>query len=352
MEPTHRAPDGGLGRLSRPHRMEGGADAIGASSRLRLRERRAVGDVIVSSMLFGGCNIAWRYGTGPAIGIVGYRMAIGAVIAVFIARWRGGGTWLDPLRVRSGRIAVVSSIAGLVAAGTMFRALDGPLAGLALACTPAVALLVRDRSGRVAVTAALGSSAAAIVGLTVAAGDGGVASVSWADAGIAVVFVGIDLFTLRALEVAVTERVDPMAIVSSTMIGGALLLLPFGLLLGAARDTDALGGALGAALAIALFGTVGRILRAAALPAAGVTAMAASSQMIALVTAAGGVVLFADRVTMVSAVCTAVAATLGAVAVVAGARWRLRRDPALGASLVGDDGWEDGTVGGGPRADA
>jgi len=332
--------------------MEGGADAIVPSSRVRLRERRAVGDVLISSVLFGGCNIAWRYGTGPAIGIVGYRMVIGAVIAVGIARWRGGGTWLDPLRVRSGRIAVAASIAGLVAAGSMFRALDGPLAGLALACTPAVALLVRDRSGRVAVAAALGSSVAAIVGLTVAAGDAGVASVSWGDAGIAVVFVAIDVFTLRALEVAVTERVDPMAIVSATMIGGAIVLVPFGLVLGAARDTDALGGALAAALAIALFGTVGRILRAAALPAAGVTAMAASSQVVALVTAVGGVVLFADEVTVVSAVCTAVAATLGAVAVVAGARWRLRRDPALGASLTRADGWEDGPVGGGTRADA
>ena len=332
--------------------MEGGADATAASSRTRLRERRAVGDVFVSSVLFGGCNIAWRYGTGPAIGIVGYRMVIGAVIAVLIARWRGGGTWLDPLRVRSGRIAVGASIAGLVAAGTMFRALDGPLAGLALACTPAVALLVRDRSGRVAVTAALGSSAAAIVGLTVAAGDAGVDSVSWGDAVIAVVFVAIDVFTLRALEVAVTERVDPTAIVSSTMIGGAILLLPVGILLGAARDTGTLGGALGAALAIALFGTVGRILRAAALPAAGVTATAASSQLIALVTAAGGVVLFADQVTAVSAVCTAVAAVLGAVAVIAGARWRLQRDPGLGAALEPIDGWEDGQVGGGSRADA
>ncbi|MFM8861490.1 MAG: hypothetical protein ACKOIA_03390 [Acidimicrobiia bacterium] len=332
--------------------MEGGADAIVPSSRVRLGERRAVGDVLISSVLFGGCNIAWRYGTGPAIGIVGYRMVIGSVIAVGIARWRGGGTWLDPLRVRSGRIAVAASIAGLVAAGSMFRALDGPLAGLTLACTPAVALLVRDRSGRVAVGAALGSSAAAIVGLTVAAGDAGVASVSWGDAVIAVVFVAIDVFTLRALEVAVTERVDPMAIVSATMIGGAIVLVPFGLVLGAARDTETLGGALAAALAIALFGTVGRILRAAAQPAAGVTAMAASSQVVALVTALGGVVLFADEVTAVSAVCTAVAATLGAVAVVAGSRWRLRRDPALGASLSRADGWEDGPVEGGPRADA
>lgn len=313
--------------------MEGGEGGIVPSSRVARRERRAVGDVLIASVLFGGCNIAWRFGTGPAIGIVGYRMAIGAVIAVLIARWRGGGTWLDPLRVRSGRIAVVASIAGLVAAGTMFRALDGPLAGLALACTPAVALLVRDRSGRLAVTAALGSSVAAIVGLTVAAGDVGVDSVTWGDAVIAVIFVGIDVFTLWALEVAVTERVEPMAIVSATMIGGAVVLLPLGVALGAARDIDALGGALAAALAIALFGTVGRILRAAALPAAGVTATAASSQLIALVTAAGGVVLFADRVTVVSAVCTALAATLGAVAVVAAARWRLVRRPGLGAPL-------------------
>jgi len=329
-----------------------GADREPSGRRVERRERRAVVDVLVSSVLFGGCNIAWRYGSGPALGIVGYRMVIGAVIAVAISRWRGGGTWLDPLRVRSGRVAVAASIAGLVAAGSMFRALDGPLAGLALACTPAVALLVRDRSGRLAVMAALGSSAAAIVGLTVAAGDTGLDSVSWGDAAIAVAFVAIDVFTLRALEVAVTDRVDPMAIVSSTMIGGAIILLPVGLALGATSDAAVLGGALAAALAIALFGTIGRILRAAALPAAGVTATAASSQLIALVTAAGGVVLFADRVTVVSIVCTAVAATLGAVAVVAAARWRLVRNPSLGAVLDRGVGWENGPEEGGRRADA
>jgi drug/metabolite transporter (DMT)-like permease len=92
-------------------------------------------------------------------------------------------------------------------------------------------------------------------------------------------------------------------------------------------------GALGAALAVALFGTVGRVLRTAALPAAGVTAVAASSQINALFTALGGVLLLNDSVTPVSLVCTVLAAALGATAVVAAARWRLSRTPDLGLAL-------------------
>ena len=307
------------------------AGSVGTA--VRVRERRAVTDVLVASVLFGGCNIAWRFGSGPVLGIVGYRVGFGALIAVGLARWRGGGSWLGPLRVRSGRLAVVVTIAGLLAAATMFRTLDGPLAGLALACTPAVALLVRDRSGRAAVAAALGSSTAAIVGLTVAAGDGGVDSVTWTGAIVAVVFIAIEIVSLRASEIAVEDGVDPMAIVSATMIGGTILLLPLSLAHGVVDGPSVIVGAIGAAVVIAVFGTIGRVLRTAALPAAGVTATAASSQLNALVTAVGGVVLFSDHITAVSVVCTTIAALLGAVAVVAAARWRLGRDPELGEAL-------------------
>lgn len=302
---------------------------------MRRREQRAVLDVLTASVLFGGCNIAWRFGSGPAIGVVGYRAALGAIVAVVISRRWDGASWISSLRVRSGRVAVLVSIAGLVAAGTMFRVLDGPLAGLALACTPAVALLVRDRSGRIAVAAALGSSIAAVIGLAVAAGDGGVDSVTWAGALAAVAFIGIEVVSLRTVEIAVEDEVDPLAIVSATMIGGTIILLPLGLAFGAARDPSTLWSALAAALAVAVFGTVGRVLRTAALPAAGVTATAASSQINALVTAIGGVILFSDEISPVSIVCTLVAAVLGATAVIAAARWRLSRDPTLGAVLGG-----------------
>lgn len=302
---------------------------------MRRREQRAVLDVLTASVLFGGCNIAWRFGSGPAIGVVGYRAALGAIVAVVISRRWDGASWISSLRVRSGRVAVLVSIAGLVAAGTMFRVLDGPLAGLALACTPAVALLVRDRSGRIAVAAALGSSISAVIGLAVAAGDGGVDSVTWAGALAAVAFIGIEVVSLRTVEIAVEDEVDPLAIVSATMIGGTIILLPLGLAFGAARDPSTLWSALAAALAVAVFGTVGRVLRTAALPAAGVTATAASSQINALVTAIGGVILFSDEISPVSIVCTLVAAVLGATAVIAAARWRLSRDPTLGAVLGG-----------------
>lgn len=258
---------------------------------------------------------------------------MGAVVAVLISRRQGAGSWREPLRVRSGRIAVAVQVVGLVAAGTMFRTLDGPLAGLALACTPAVALLVRDRAGRFSTFAALGSSFAAIIGLTVAAGGDGVDAVTWAGAAIAVAFVAIEVIGLRTSELAVEDGVNPTTLVSSTMISGSIILLPIGLAFGTLRQPWTIWGALGAALAVALFGTIGRVLRTAALPAAGVTAVAASSQINALFTAIGGVLLLGDSVTLVSLVCTLAAAVLGATAVVSAARWRLSRRPDLGLAL-------------------
>lgn len=289
--------------------------------------------MLVSSVLFAGCNIAWRFGSGPAIGIVGFRVLLGAVVAVVVARWQSAGSWRDPFKLRSGRKAVAVQVVGLVAAGTMFRTLDGPLAGLTLACVPAVALLVRDRSGVVSTIAAVGSSLAAVLGLTVAAGDGGVASVSFAGALTAVVFVGVEVWSLRTSELAVEDGVNPTAIVVSTMVTGSIFLVPIGLLFGTLQQPWTIWGALGAALAVALFGTIGRVLRTAALPSAGVTAVAASAQITALFTALGGVFLVDDSVSRMSLVCMLIAAVLGATAVATAAHWRLSRRPDLGLAL-------------------
>ena len=298
---------------------------------------RATLDILISSVLFAGCNIAWRYGSGPALGIVGIRVAAGAVIAGGIGRRQGAGPWMAPMRVRSGRRAVIISVLGLIAAGTMFRSLDGPLAGLAVACVPAVALLVRDRSGRGATAAALGSSMVAVIGLMAAAGGVGRESVSWLAAGCALLFVALEVASLRTSELAVEEGLNPTSVVTASMVVGAIVLLPFTLVLNVLHDPGALWGAAGAALAVAVFGTVGRVLRTAALPAAGVTAVAASSQVAALFTALGGIVLVGDHVSAASLVATLVAAVLGAVAVVLATRWRLTRQPELGAPLDSAD---------------
>lgn len=288
-------------------------------------------------MLFAGCNIAWRYGSGPALGIVGIRVAVGGVIATLIGRRQRAGSWTTPMRVRSGRRAVIISVLGLIAAGTMFRSLDGPLAGLAVACVPAVALLVRDRSGRLATAAALGSSLVAVIGLLAAAGGVGRDSVSVTAAICAVCFVALEVASLRTSELAVEEGLHPTSIVAASMIVGAIVLLPFTLVLNVLHDPGSLWGAVGAALAVAVFGTVGRVLRTAALPAAGVTAVAASSQVAALFTALGGIVLVGDSLSTTSLAATLVAAVLGAVAVVLATRWRLTRQPGLAEGLGGAD---------------
>jgi len=298
---------------------------------------RATLDILISAVLFAGCNIAWRFGSGPAIGIVGIRVAAGAVIATAIGRRQGAGSWRAPMCVASGRRAVIISVLGLIAAGTMFRSLDGPLAGLAVACVPAVALLVRDRSGRWATAAALGSSLVAVIGLMAAAGGVGRNSISWLAALYAVCFIALEVASLRTSEVAVEEGLNPTAIVAASMIVGAIVLLPFTLVLNVLHDPGSLWGAIGAALAVALFGTIGRVLRTAALPAAGVTAVAASSQVAALFTALGGVLLVGDSLSAASLAATIVAAVLGATAVVLATRWRLARKPDLADGLRSAD---------------
>ena len=312
---------------------------------LERRQKRAVADVLVAAVLFAGCNVAWRYGAGPAIGIIGIRVALGAAIAGGIGKRQRAGSWRTPLRIRSGRTAVVISVLGLIAAGTMFRSLDGPLAGLAVACVPAVALLVRDRSGPLATAAALGSSLIAIVGLTAAAGGVGANSVSWAAAASAVVFVGLEVASLRTSEIAAEDGLNPTAIVTASMVVGAIFLFPLSIVMGLLGDPSTLWTAAVAALAVALFGTVGRILRTAALPAAGVPAVAASSQVNALFTAIGGVLIVGDHASIPSLVCTAMAAALGATAVVFATRWRLRRDPELGDALDAVGVRPDGRIG-------
>ena len=79
------------------------------------------------------------------------------------------------------------------------------------------------------------------------------------------------------------------------------------------------------------------MLRTAALPAAGVPAVAASAQIAALLTAVGGVLLKGDPLSLVSLVCTGFAAVLGATAVIAATRWRLARHPEFSAPLEHDD---------------
>jgi len=297
-------------------------------------ERRAVVDVLGASVLFAVCNVAWRYGGGSTFVIVFGRAALGALLAWAIGRRRGLPAWREVLRSRVGIAAVVVSGMGLVAAGTMFRTLDGPVAGLALACTPAVAMLVRDRVGGVGAAAAVGSSVAAAVGIAHAAVSSGDATHVGAFAvAVAVGFVGLEVLSMRLSQLAVEDGVDATGIVTGTMVVAAVVTVPFAVVTEVGADTSTLLSAVAAALVVAALGTVGRVWRTAALPAAGVPAVAASSQVTAFGTALGGVLLFSDALTGVGVACAVVAAGLGVASVVAGTRWRLARDLRLAEPL-------------------
>jgi hypothetical protein len=306
-----------------------------------LASRRAVLFVVTAAVLFAACNVAWRFGSGSTTSVVAFRAGLGAVVGWLITRRQGAASWTTAMRSSTGRWAVGSTAAALLAAGTMFRTLDGPLAAMALACTPAVALALRDRVGPAAALAAAGSSSAAILGLAVAArSDAG--EIGWAGVGAAVIFVGLEVWSMRAGQLAVEDGVDPASLVTATMVVAAIVLAPIALIDSLDDTGSALVSGLLAALVVATLGTVGRVLRVSALPAAGVASVAAASQITALGTALGGVVVLDDHVSVVSLVCTAVAAALGAGAVVAAANWRLRRDAHLADALRVPAGIEPG----------
>lgn len=291
--------------------------------------RLAVVDVIAASLLFAACNVAWRYGDGATTAIVFVRALLGAGVAWVIAHRRVSQPWRQVLRTRMGAFAVLSAAASLIAAGTMFRTIDGPLAGLAIACIPAVALLVRDRSGSLATAAALGSSVAAVVGISLAANGGSVGGVGWAALLIAMAFVATEVVAMRTAQLAVAEGADAASLVTASMIVAAVVIAPFALAQTAGADGSVLVSSLVAAVVVALFGTVGRVLRTTALPAAGVAAVAASTQITALATAIGGVVLLGDAFGAVGIVSALTAAGLGALAVVTATRWRQAHDADL-----------------------
>lgn len=297
-------------------------------------QRRAVADVLVASVLFAACNVAWRFGQGSTIGIVVLRSGIGAVLAWGLLRRRTTTSWREVLRTRVGLVAVVVASVDLIAAATLFRTLDGPMAGLAVACTPAVALLVRDRVGGLAAAAALGSSGAAVLGITLAATDTGSAvTIGWVGVLVAGSFVAVEVASMRTAQLAVEDGADPTAIVLASLVVAGGALAPVAAYQYRDVGWSVLLSALVAAAVVAVLGTIGRILRTAALPAAGVPAVAASTQVTALGTAVGGVVIMGDAFGPIGLVCTALAAGLGAAAVVAGTRWRLARDRSLAAPL-------------------
>ena len=223
----------------------------------------------------------------------------------------------------------------MIVAGTMFRSIDGPVAGMAIACTPAVAMLVRDRVGGLAAAAALGSSVAAVVGIAHAASDSESTShLGWAAAALAFGFVALEVLSMRFSQLAVEDGIDPTAIVTGSMVVAALGTLPFAAVAEVGAESSTLFAAAFAALVVAVLGTIGRVMRTAALPAAGVPAVAASTQVTALGTAVGGVVLLGDSLGAFGVVCALLAAGLGVVAVVAGTRWRLVRDRSLAGPLA------------------
>ena len=295
-------------------------------------ERRAVVDVLGAALLFAGCNVAWRYGGGSTVTIVFLRAAVGIVFAWLLGRRRRAG-WRDALRTRAGLVAVLSGAASMVAAGTMFRTLDGPLAGLALACVPAVAMVLRDRVGPLAATAALGSSVAAAVGILGAAGTDDGTDVGWVAVVVAVVFIAVEIVSMRSAQLAVEEGIDPTAVVTASMVAATIASAPFALAVEVTSGTSGFVSAAAAAVVVAGLGTLGRVLRTTALPAAGVPSVAAAAQVTALGTVVGGVVLLGDDLSALDAVTAVAAAGLGALAVIAGSRWRLARDRTLAASL-------------------
>jgi hypothetical protein len=196
-----------------------------------------------------------------------------------------------------------------------------------------VAMVLRDRVGALAAFAAVGSSVAAAVGILGAASTDDGSDVGWAAVAVAVAFIAVEIVSMRSAQLAVEDGIEPTAVVAGSMVAATVATAPFALVAELTGGTSGLLAAAVAAVVVAGLGTLGRVLRTAALPAAGVPSVAAAAQVTALGTALGGVVLLGDDLGALDAATGVLAAGLGAVAVIAGSRWRLARDASLATPL-------------------
>lgn len=242
--------------------------------------------VLLSAVLAGVSNVLWRFGEGAAIMLAATRACAGLVLfsPLLVAAVRSGAL----RRAASDRgawPAILLSGATIWTAALLFREVPGPLAAAAIGVSPVVALVV----GRVVGSRHIPRRAkVAIVVCTVAAFvAAGPQTVVASQLLFAALFLSTDVACVLATEHA-RRRHDASTITVSSLVVGAI---PAPLLW---LHTPAAMSGITVGIAVAVVGTLARLLRAQALGSISAAVVASSTQVTALLTAVGGAVIFAD----------------------------------------------------------
>lgn len=243
--------------------------------------------VITGAVLFGFCNIARRLGEGSIPAMAATRAVLGLILfAPMVIHVLRTGQLRDVVRGWSGIIACLLAGASLWASALLFRSVPGPLAAAVLGISPVVSLLIvlalrsQTMSARTGL-AVLGCSAFGLV----AAGPGMFTTQALIPAGV---FLASDVAQAWSNEWARGKHDAKTLTVGGLLVGAAPA--PF-LWMGGAMATSGFV----ASVVVALLGTSGRYLKSHALGSIGVTEVASSSQVTALVTAVGGALVFHDE---------------------------------------------------------
>lgn len=222
------------------------------------------------------------------------------------------GTLQSALRDPVALLAIAASAATILVPPIMFRSLTGPQAALVMAVTP-VALVVVSKLLFNRSTRALVAVVISVVAAVIAAVSGEANTFTSQQLGAAALFMFTDVLSMLAAERA-RERHDAGVLVVTGMAFGAVCFVAITATAHSSL-TIATSGLL-AATFVGFFGTLARVLRMHTLPKVGAAVAHSNSQVTAVFTAIGGIIIFNDSIGLVTAIFALIAAGASLVAVV------------------------------------
>jgi drug/metabolite transporter (DMT)-like permease len=275
-------------------------------------EDKAVASVVAAAVVFGLGNLAFRIGEGDAIAVAAHRCLVGAVLLApvcFRVRRRSGVSAV--LVDRNTSIAMLITGCTMVVSAVVLRTLTGPQAGLAIAIIPLIVLSVR-RFFVQHKPAPLVPLSICITAAAAAAATGGLGELSPFKIALLVLFLAANAAEVISMERARQSTPATVVVVGGLVVGAALALV---LSLAMSANLVLSPAAFLAAGLVGLAGTVGRSMRGYAMLYLGSAVTSSTSQIAALITAVGGVVLFHDELEVMGMLLGLLAAFSALVAV-------------------------------------
>lgn len=275
--------------------------------------------LVGASVLWAISQVAWRFGAGTALALAGQRAFVGGLLLspVLVAAIRDGRLG----RLRRSPVAMVAVGTGGLSmpfTATLFRELTGPQAALVSSVTPAIILLAgaafaHRTTLRVAVAVVLATILA-----SASAASGGLGHFSAIGLLAASILLGVGVVSGLAIERARNEGHDATVLVGAGMVVAAVGCYSLAL---STQGIDAIPvSGFVAATVVGVLGTTARVLNGHAVPHVGSAVASAATHLTSLLTAIGGVALFADEIDAPSAVLGTMAALVALVAMTSARR--------------------------------